>query len=284
MFNKKEITEIKNLFLEIWKIDNPSWQEEKVWEFVFNYLLKNWIKSSIDKTNNLFFKIKAKWEAVLLNSHLDSVEPTINKAPVFDWEYFYSKWETILWSDDLAWVIPIIYAITYIKRNKIKHKNLEVLFTAMEEIWWIWLKQFKFSSITAKHWIVVDSTDKVWAIVIKAPSKINFKIKCIWIATHWKEIAKWVSSIKMMWDLISLLPLWVVKKWLYLNIGKINWWKSLNTVPWETTLDWYLKTMSVWELDEIHEDVRKLLILLLQRFVKLERNIQGERLNLNMSL
>ena len=284
MFNTNEIGEIKDLFLTIWKIDNPSWSERQVWEFILKFLSKNWIKSIIDKSNNIFFKVKWGGEPVLLNSHLDSVNTAINKEPVFDWENFFSKWDTVLWADDLAWVVAILYAIQYLEKQNIEHKLIEVLFTSMEEIWWVWLKQFKFSSIKSKTWVVVDSTDKLWSLILSSPSKINFKITCTWIPTHWKDIAKWVSSVKMMGDLISLLPLWVVKKWLLLNFWKINWWKSLNTVPWETKLDWYLVTFSEWEIRWDSSSCQKVVDFMNEKIAKIKKKHPKWKINFKYEL
>ena len=284
LFNKTEIEEVKNLFLQIWKIDNPSWDEWKVAKFIEKYFSAIDQKVVIDKTNNILVKLKWEWESVLINAHIDSVNPATDKCPQFNWKLFHSNWKTVLWADDLAWVAVMLFAVKYLKKNKIKIKNAELLFTSMEEIWWKWIKQFKFSSLKSKQWLIIDSIDTLWAIVTEAPSKYNFCITATWIWVHGKNIAKWVSAIKMMWDLISKLKLWIIKKWLFLNIWKIYWWTAVNSVPDKAFLQWYVKTTCEWEIRWQIVESQKVIDYLHEKIALINKKYPKWKLELNCEL
>ena len=142
---KENIQELTFRFLEACSIDNPSGNEKEIAEWVLQEIEPLSLKPIIDEHNNIFFHIPGKGEPVFLNAHLDSVQPCINKVPNFNGTTFASKGETVLGADDLAGVVTIITAIKYLKKHKVKHKPLDILFTSMEEIGGKGVKSFDFS-------------------------------------------------------------------------------------------------------------------------------------------
>jgi len=272
--NKIETEQLKKLFIECCKIDNPSKKEEKIADWINKKIKKLGFKTRIDKNNNVFFAIKGQKEkeSLLLNAHLDGVQPCIGKEPMFDGKKFYSKKETILGADNATGLISILFALEYLKKNKIKHKPLEILFTTMEEIGGIGIKNFNFSIVNSNEAVTIDSLANVGSIVTKSPSKYNFSISFEGISIHGQGADKGISAIKMMAELISSLPIGKVKENVFLNIGIIKGGKSLNTVAGKANIEGNFKIHSEGEIRaEKNNDAKTLIDTIYKKIERLEK-------------
>ena len=271
MLNKTEINNIKNDFLEVGRIDNPSGAEEKIGEWVSVFLNSFKIKPFIDSTKNLFFNVAGDGEPLLLNAHLDSVQICLNKEPQFDGKTFSSNGKTILGADDLAGIIAILHGFKYLKQHKIKHRALEILFSTMEEIGGGGIKQFDFSLLKSKEAVVVDSIASLGSVVIRSPSKYNFSIFVKGKASHGAHISKGISAIMIMADLIHSLPLGKINPHTFLNIGKIRGGRSINTVPGNAILDGSIKVYSEGEIRGGHADCQVIVDLILDEIKRIKK-------------
>ncbi len=251
----KELTEkLKKTFMDLCRIDNPSRHEMKMADWIKKRVSKYAKDFKIDKKYNVFFRVPGQGEPILLNAHIDCVEPCRGVDPYFDGKSFYSKGDTILGGDDLVGVSSILLAIEIMRSKKIKHRPLEILFTTMEEIGGVGIKNFDFSNVISKKAVTIDSLASVGSFVVKSPTKYNFTLSFQGISVHGQGADKGVSAIKMMAELLSKLPLGKVKKNVTLNIGIINGGKSLNTVPGESTV---MGSFKISSEGEIRSDKRK---------------------------
>ena len=275
MLTNSEIIELKDLFIQCCKIDNPSGNEEKMAKFVMDYLKTINIKSSIDNTKNVFCRIKGKGDSILLNAHLDSVQPCENKKPIFKNDTFKSDGETILGADDTVGIVTILFAIQYIKKYKIDHKPLEILFTTGEEIGGKGVKDFNFSKIKSKVAVIPDSLGKVGELVMKSPSKYNFEIHFQGKQIHGQSADKGVSAIKMMADLLHSLPIGKINKNTSLNIGLLEGGESLNTVAGKARIKGSFKISSAGEIrSENKSDAERIINLIKKEIKKVEQKYE----------
>jgi len=268
ILKKKDIKEIKEMFLDACRVDSPSREEGPMIDWLKKNTKQFRIKPIIDNKKNFFFKISGVGDPLLLNAHIDRVPPCVGIEPVFDGENFYSKGDTILGGDDLAGVVSILKTISFLKENKIEHRPLEVLFTTMEEIGGVGIKNFDFSMVTAKEGIVVDSLLPVGSLTLQSPTKYNFSICFRGNAVHGQGADKGLSAIKMMAELIAKLPIGEVKKGLTLNIGTLKGGKSLNTVPGEANITGAFKIYSEGEIRSDHKEEANKLISLINDKIK----------------
>ena len=246
--NTTEINKLKDLFIKLASIDNPSWKEEKIVEWITHELWTIWIIPQVDEFHNVFFQVEWEWTPLFLNAHLDSVNPCIWKEVGFKDDIFFSKWNTVLSADDIEGVAIIITIVKYFKENNIKHRPLDILFTSQEEIGGAWIKNFDLWLFNAKEWVVLDSASPVGKIVTKAPAKYNFTFFIQWIAGHWSQTKNTFSAITMMTDIIYNLPKWQINEFVKLNIWRIEWGKALNTVAWDAYINWGISVFSDWEI------------------------------------
>jgi tripeptide aminopeptidase len=69
-----------------------------------------------------------------------------------------------------------IEAFEYIKENKIKHGDIEILLTCAEEQGLKGIKGFDLSVLMAKYGFVFDSSGSIGKAIIKAPYHSNMTI------------------------------------------------------------------------------------------------------------
>ncbi len=228
---QSEIQELTYKFLEICAIDNPTWQEDKMVDWILWEVLHSREVPIVDEWKNIHYFIEGEWDPVFVNAHTDSVQPCENKVPHFDWKVFSSKGDTILGADDLEWIVATLYAIDYLKKNNIKHSPIDVIFTSMEEISWIGVKNFDFSDVKSKKGIILDWMSPVWTIIQSSPSKYKFALTFNWISGHAGVSTKWVSAISIMGNLIHELNQKEIVKKMRFNFGKIRGGTAVNVVP-----------------------------------------------------
>ena len=121
--------QIKKLFLDLVKIDSPSGHEQKVSDFIKKKAGQMGVKFEEDNYGNLIGYVKGKGKPILLCAHMDTVEPGRKIKPVIQGDVIKSAQETILGADDKAGITEILLTIDYLRKHKIKHRPLEIIFT-----------------------------------------------------------------------------------------------------------------------------------------------------------
>ncbi len=114
---------------------------------------------------------------LLLNAHMDRVEPGVGIEPVLKDGVFTSAGDTILGSDDKSAIAALLEVLTVIKDADIPHGPLEIVLTVAEEIGLVGAKHMDFSLISAPYGYSLDAWD-VDGIVTRSPSanRIEFDI------------------------------------------------------------------------------------------------------------
>jgi len=283
--NKNEINELKDQFLEICSIDNPSGDEGKMAKWVSSQAEGLKCDPITDEKRNVFFRIPGKGKALLLCAHLDSVQPCIHKKPRFDGKIFISDGTTILGADDGCGISTILTTIKYLKKHKIAHRPIEVLFTSMEEVGGLGIKDFNFSHITSEEGITVDSVAPVGDIVMKSPYKYRFSFVAHGKASHGGRISQGLSAIKMMADFLHQLPVGEVMEDVFLNVGKIKGGSAINTVPAEAQIQGAIKIKSEGEIRSGSSDKFDEIVTLINKITnKVQKNYPEGKIFFDYSL
>lgn len=229
--NKIETKKLKNGLLGAFAIDNETEHEEKIVEYIQNLLKKNKISSKTDKLKNLFFKVRGKGEPILLCTHTDSVPPATNKKPKFYKGRFTSDGNTVLSADSLAGVVAILHTVKLLKKHKIPHRPLEVLFTSQEEISGIGASNFDFTQVKSKEAILPDLAKPVGYVITSAPTKYTFELVFHGVSGHIRNIEQSLSAIKVMADFLQTFSIGKVDRYTILNIGIIQGGTAINIIP-----------------------------------------------------
>jgi tripeptide aminopeptidase len=198
---------------------------------------ETWIDGAGDKvggdTGNLIARFKGSRQTspLLLNAHMDTVEPGKGVTAVFTDGVFTSDGTTILGADDKSAIAIILEAIKVIQENNLPYGSLELVFTVCEEIGLLGAKHLDFDLITAKFGYSLDATDTE-GIVTRAPSANHLEFK-----VHGKDAhagaapEKGINAILLASQAIAVLELGRIDHETTCNIGIIEGGTATNIVP-----------------------------------------------------
>ncbi len=229
MFNKEKV---KKIFFDLIKIYSPSGKEERVANYIIRFLDDIEVKAQKDSYGNVIAKVKGNGKPIALVAHMDTVEPSKNIRPLFKKDLIKSDGSTILGADDKAGITEILIAIEYLKRNKIKHRSVELIFTREEEVGLKGASNLDFSKIISREALVIDSCNPLGTIIVGSPY-----IFIIDIVVYGKEAhsganpEKGLNAISIASKAISKVKTGKINKNTSLNIGVIKGGKSFNVIP-----------------------------------------------------
>jgi tripeptide aminopeptidase len=198
---------------------------------------KTWVDGAGDKiggdTGNLIAKFKGSRKAppLLLNAHMDTVEPGKGVTAILSDGVFTSDGTTILGADDKSAIAIILETIKIIRENDLAYGPLELVFTVCEEIGLLGAKHLDLDLITAKLGYSLDATDTE-GIVTRAPSANHLEFK-----VHGKDAhagaapEKGINAISLASRAIAGLELGRIDHETTCNIGIIEGGTATNIVP-----------------------------------------------------
>ena len=242
MINKDRLAQT---FKHLVSIDSVSKDEEAVCLEIRKILVSMGAETVIDgagdrtgsNTGNLIARFAGNRPAekqalpLLLNAHMDTVEPGRGVNAILKDGSFTSSGSTILGADDKSAIAVILEAIRVLKENDLRHGPLEIVFTICEEIGLLGAKHLDYSLINAKYGYTLDTFD-IEGIVTRAPAanQIEFKI-------HGKdahagaEPEKGINAIVLAAKAIAGLDTGRIDHETTCNIGIIDGGIATNIVP-----------------------------------------------------
>jgi tripeptide aminopeptidase len=184
-------------------------------------------------TGNLIAKFKGNKQAppLLLNAHMDTVEPGKGINAVLEEGIFTSDGTTILGADDKSAIAILIETVKIIQENDLPYGPIEIVLTVCEEIGLLGAKHLDLSLINAEYGYALDATDTE-GIVTRAPSanRLEFKI-------HGKDAhagaapEKGINAISLASKAIAKLEIGRIDHETTCNIGMIEGGLAINIVP-----------------------------------------------------
>jgi tripeptide aminopeptidase len=188
---------------------------------------------------------------MLLNAHMDTVEPGKGVKAVFNQGRFTSAGDTILGADDKSAIAIILEFLSIIKENNISHGPIEVLFTVCEEIGLLGAKNFDFNLISSRFGYTLDATDTE-GIITRAPSanRIEFTV-------HGKDAhagaapEKGINAIAIAGRAIAQLQLGRIDDETTCNIGVIEGGHAANIIPSLITVKGEARSHSEKKLERV---------------------------------
>ena len=238
MVNRQRLAETFKFLAEI---DSISKEEgvlaAKIREILSAMGAETWVDHAGEHlggdTGNLIAKFSGNVSAapLLLNAHMDTVEPGRGVTPVLKNGTFTSDGTTILGADDKSAIAILLETLYVLKENNLTHGPLEVVFTICEEIGLLGAKHLDFSLITAAYGFAVDATDTE-GIVTRAPSANHLEFEI-----HGKDAhagaapEKGINAIVLAAKAIAELELGRIDEETTCNIGIIEGGIATNIVP-----------------------------------------------------
>jgi len=232
---------LANTFMDLVRIDSVSKEEARVSEMIqkrlgslgADVIVDNAGEKTGGDTGNLIGRIKGNTDVppLLLNAHMDTVEPGRGIDPVLADGVFTSKGDTILGADDKSAIAIILEALTILKENNLACGPLEVVLTVCEEIGLMGAKHLDFSQITAMYGFALDATD-TQGVVTRAPSANRLEFLVRGKEAHAGAAPeKGVNAIQVASRAIADLELGRIDEETTCNIGVIQGGLAINIIP-----------------------------------------------------
>jgi tripeptide aminopeptidase len=187
---------------------------------------------------------------LLLNAHMDTVEPGEQIKVIFSDGTFKSDGSTILGADDKSALAVIIETITTLQENKLPHGPLEVVVTVCEEVGLLGAKHLDYSLIKSKYGYSLDATDTE-GIVTRAPAANHVEFKVYGRDAHAGAAPeKGINAIHLASQAISDVQVGRIDEETTANIGLIEGGQATNIVPPLVTVSGEVRSHSPHKLEQ----------------------------------
>lgn len=238
MIDRERLTQT---FSRLVRIDSVSKEEKAISEVLCQILTSMGAEVAQDdagkkfggQTGNIVAKFKGNVEAppMILNAHMDTVEPGRGVEPVLENGVFSSKGDTILGADDKSALAVILEVLWLIKENSLPHGPLEVVFTVSEEIGLLGAKHLDFDMLSSSFGFALDATDPQ-GIITRAPSANYLVFTVHGKAAHaGAKPENGINAIQIAGKAIAEMKLGRIDHETTCNIGIIAGGLAINIVP-----------------------------------------------------
>ncbi len=258
---------LKEIFLDLVRIDSPSREEGEIAGFIMEWFRKEIPEaatlednSSVDtgsEVGNLIIKVPGNKDArpVFFNAHMDTVEPGRGVNPVFQDGIFRSDGTTILGADDKAAIAILMETAKTLKEKGIPHIPFEIILTTCEEIGLLGAKYLDTSLMDSKEGLALDSED-ITQVINQAPSAIRFHVRINGVSAHaGLNPEKGISAVKIAASAISRAPQGRIDEETTCNIGLIKGGVATNIVPGLVEVDGEVRSHNEKRLREIQDEI-----------------------------
>lgn len=229
-------------FVELTKIDSPSFQEREMADRLTRDLktlgFSVWEDDAAEKVNgnagNLYaFLPGTEGSPLLFSGHMDTVSPALNKkAQLHPDGTITSSGDTVLGADDVSGLAVILEAVASIQEDGLPHRPLEILFTIAEEPYDCGSEVFDYGKIKSKEAYVLDLSGEIGGAAYAAPTILSFCVEISGKASHAGFAPeKGIHAIAAAADAISRLKMGHLDEETTLNIGTIQGGTATNIIP-----------------------------------------------------
>jgi len=272
-------------FTDLVRIDSESKNEIDVAIYIKNKLKKLGISYKIDSSKKLTksnhgniiatLGKNKKYPTILLSSHMDTVTNGKGIKPVVKKNYITSDGRTILGADDKSGLAIILETLEVLKKNKLKHCNIEVAITTCEEIGLLGARYLDYKLLKAKEGIVLDSTSPE-RLVFKGPSSDYFNITIRGIEAHSGiNPEHGLSSIAVSAEIITKMKTGRINKNTTINIGRINGGSAVNIVPGQTEIMCEIRSHNERKIKSELNKIKKTLTAANKKYKKINKNFNA---------
>jgi len=221
--------------LDLVRIDSPSTKETEAIDYVRRVLVELGTQPSEDAIGNVYAHIPGVGPAqrpILLNAHLDTVQPTPGIQVRIKDGIVRTDGKTILGADDKAGVAAILEVLRLLRSSQAPHPPLDVLFTVQEEIGLFGAKAVDYARLGATEGLCLDSSGPPHHLTVAAPGQNDVRANFVGQSAHAgvaPELGK--NAILAAARAISAMPLGRIDAETTANVGTIDGGQARNIVP-----------------------------------------------------
>jgi len=237
-------------FIDLIKIDSPSFSEKKIGEYLAGRLARIGFNVEMQRYDKSFNLIAAKkggkgGTPLILSAHMDTIEPTAGITFAVAKDRIRSTGSTVLGADDKSALAQIIEAMTAASERGVSHCDVEIVFSSAEERGLHGARNLDFCGIRSRHALVLDSSGSVGDIVVGAPTHIRYTMTVTGRSAHAGiEPEKGISAIRVASEIITQVPDGRIDEDTTVNIGVMSGGTATNVVPKEVVIRGELRSHS----------------------------------------
>lgn len=229
MINQNRLTQT---FIDLVKIDSPSGEEEKVSKFMAKKLDALGGNVEFDTYGNIIAQFEGTGEPIMLNCHMDTVEPGRKIKPILKGDKIMSDGTTILGADAKSGVAIIFETLESLREDRKKHLPIDIVFTVEEETGLFGAVNLDYKKLRAKYGVTLDGHSQVENITTAAPGYTRIDVTIFGRGAHaGYEPEKGLSAIKIASEIITGLEVGRIDHETTANVGLIEGGTVRNAVP-----------------------------------------------------
>ena len=228
-------------FLELTAYSVPSKHEREIRACLRKKLedigLETWEDDAFPETGsgNLYGRLQGTTgeEPIMFVVHMDTVTPCENKKVIVEPDgLIHTDGTTILGGDDVTGIVELLSALRRIRKLRMRHRTIEVVFSASEEYFVQGAERLRYDTLTAKKAFILDTDGEIGRAVIAAPTGVRIVANLTGKAAHAAlKPEDGINAIAMAADAVSGMRLGRVDAYTTANIGIIKSGDSGNIVP-----------------------------------------------------
>lgn len=266
-FNEKRHYEILTDMLNIY---SPSKHEEKMAEYVIEFLERLGAEIHLDKSHKIYggnsptivAKLKGNLpgDGISLSAHMDVIEPNQGVVLIREGNILKTDGTTTLGGDDKAGLAAILYAMEYLVENELDHVDIYTVITAAEEIGMLGAKNLNWEEVykvmnPSKNILVLDSGGPPTGIAYQAPTAATWTINCQGKTAH-AGIAPetGVNAIVALASVLTELPMARINSETTANVSQFSSDYPSNVVPDRALASGEMRAHSMEVLEELQKE------------------------------
>jgi len=235
-----ETERLLKTFVDILSVDSYWGNEDRVVAIIRPLLETVGAVCSQDDIGNLIAKWPAKGKQshpIMLNAHMDTVQPTPGMRPVVRDDAVYSDGSSVLGADDKAGVAAIIEAVLAVHDSGADHGPVELVFTVGEDVGQFGADAFDPNDIDARVAFVLDAGGPVGNVITRQAGSYMFEAVFHGRAAHAGiAAADGISAIAMQARAVGNMTLGRVDDVTVANVGVVSGGQAANIVPPEAKI------------------------------------------------
>lgn len=253
-----------NNFLELVRIDSITYEEKDLVDYLLTKVRPLSGAGVTARTDDAGFKIggnsgnliitipgKVSVPAILLNAHLDTVEPGRGILPKVNDNIIASIGDTILGADDKVGVAALLELLLCLAESGAAHGPVEIVFTVAEEKGLLGAKNLDFSALKSRQAYVFDSAAPVGRLTVRAPFQDSIKVVYLGKAAHAGiSPESGVNAIVAAANAIARMNLGRIDAETTANVGVIKGGRASNIIPDEVEIKAEARSLSKDKLEE----------------------------------
>ena len=211
------------------------------------------------QTGNLLAKFKGNREVppMMLNAHMDTVEPGRGIVPIFRDGVFTGSGDTILGADDKSAVAILLEVMTVIHEENLPHGPIELLLTVAEEIGLLGAKHLDYALMDAEFGFALDTYDTD-GVVTRAPASNHLEIQVHGKDAHAGAAPEaGINAIHLAAKALARIPMGRIDHETTCNIGLIEGGIATNIVPNLVTLKGEVRSHDEGKLEAVTRSIRE---------------------------